>query len=304
MNILLLGGNGFIGSHLADELLKNGHKVRIIDKFPEKYRAPLPGVEYGCFDISDSVLLYESLTGIDIVYHLASVSTPGISNINPVVDLQNNLINTIQLLELMKKTEIKRIVFLSSGGAVYGNAHNLPVKENSALNPISSYGIIKLAIEKYLFMYQELYGFQPLILRPSNPYGPRQGHLSTQGVISTFLNKVHANEGIQVWGDGSAVKDYIFIKDLAEFCVNAGLSEYTGIYNVGSGNGISINEVISIIEKVTGKNIKVEYSKKKETDVGKIYLDIRKAKNDFNWSPKINLTEGVTIFSKWISSNF
>jgi UDP-glucose 4-epimerase len=293
MKVLVLGGNGFIGSHLVDQLLMAGHEVRVFGHSQESFREPLTQVEYHYGDFNDKDLLSSSLEGIDAVCHLIMSSTPSSSNIDCIADVNANLVNTLQLLELMREKSVHRILYLSSGGTVYGNPNSLPVREEHALNPISSYGIVKIAIEKYLYMYRELYGFQPIILRPSNPYGARQGNVGVQGLISTILTKLQASKVFEIWGDGSVVRDYLHVEDLARLSVMALESNICGVFNAGSGKGYSINEVIELVNNIAKKSVEVEYMSARSFDVQKVILDIEQAKTQFNWKPNISLYDGV-----------
>jgi UDP-glucose 4-epimerase len=293
MNMLVLGGNGFIGSHIVDLLLQNNHFVRVVDKFPERFRKPLDGVDYRIIHFEDKAELAESLTNIDIVYHCISTTVPSTSSLDPIYDIQSNLVNTVSFLNMMIKAEIKRIVFLSSGGTVYGNPTETPTRETHPLRPISSYGIVKVAIENYLFMYEMLNKMKPVILRPSNPYGPRQGHFQTQGVISTFLKSIRSDKELFVWGTGDIVRDYIYIDDLVELCYQASISDRCGVFNVGSGRGTSINEIIGIISRITNINADAKFYPQRAVDVQKIVLDISKTTETFKWAPKISLEEGI-----------
>lgn len=302
MKALVLGGNGFIGSHVVDALLKAGHKVRVFDRGPELYRAPLPTVDYRSGSFSDVPALAEALEGIDVVYHLISTTVPSTSNLDPIGDIEGNLISTIRLLKLMVQKDIRRIVYLSSGGTVYGIPEVVPIPETHPLRPICSYGVVKIAIENYLFMYQSLYGIQPVVLRASNPYGERQTHAGVQGVIGTFFAKVLNDENIEIWGDGSIVRDFIHVKDLAELCVIAGDDSYTGILNAGSGTGHSINEIITVLAEVMGKSIAPVYKSGRGYDVPRVVLDISKSKKELGWNPKINLKNGLSDTWQWMKT--
>ena len=300
MNVLVLGGNGFIGSHVIDKLLERGHKVCVFDRSPEHYRAPLSQVKYIQGDFDDVFQLAEALHGIDAVCHLISTTVPSTSNLDIVKDVKNNLVNSLYLLEQMRKKNVHRILYMSSGGAVYGNTDLIPAREKDPLNPISSYGVVKVAIEKYLFMYQQLYGLQPIVLRPSNPYGPRQGHIGVQGVIGTLLAKALSNEALEVWGDGSVIRDYIYIVDLAELCVKSLERKVCGVFNAGSGIGHSINDIISILQDVINKPLQVKYSEGRDYDVKKIILDIDHAMHQFNWRPNVSLYDGIKNHMEWL----
>lgn len=300
MKILILGGNGFIGSHLTDALLAKGNRIRVLDRKYNPYSPPHPQVDYRIANLSDSASIAEALQNIDVVYHLISTSVPSTSNLDPVADIECNLVSTVKLLQQMVNLDVRKIVFLSSGGTVYGNPTEEPVPETHALNPICSYGVVKVAIEKYLLMFQKLYGIQPIILRPSNPFGARQGHIGVQGVIPTFLKRIIDGDPIQIWGDGTIVRDYIYISDLVDFCVCAGSSEHTGIFNVGSGQGTSLNEIVQMIIQVVGKDIDVEHHPGRAFDVQQIILDIRKALEVYDWRPAISIENGIQQHWQWL----
>lgn len=301
MNILVIGGNGFIGSHLIDYLLIKGHTVRVFDISYERFRKPLANVDYRISTLDNIPDLYEALLGIDIIFHLASSSVPSTSNIDTVSDIKKNLIPTLNILNLSIKIGLKRIVYFSSGGAVYGNPLTMPINEEHPLNPISSYGIVKATIEMYLSLYQRMYDLKPLILRPSNAYGPRQGHFIAQGVISTFLQKVKMNEKIIVYGDGNSVKDYIYIKDLINLTYNLSFSNKVGVFNVGSGKGTTINQIIDQIEKTTKRKLKINNVKKQIYDVDHFVLDISKTTNILGAYPLTSLEKGVSETWNWLN---
>ena len=232
--MLLLGGNGFIGSHLIDKLLYEGHRVTVYDKYMEYFRKPLKDVQYIYGDLGNRGVLGNSLHGIDIVFHLVSTTNPETSGDDAEYDIMSNVVNTIKLLEECVNNHVPKFVFVSSGGTVYGIPHHLPVKETEETNPISAYGISKLAIEKYVHLFHFHYGIQYTIVRPSNPYGHRQNPKGNQGLVSVVVNKILRGETVEIWGDGSIVRDYIYVKDLAEGIYRASLHEsHAGIYNLG-----------------------------------------------------------------------
>ncbi len=306
MNFLIIGGNGFIGSHLIDVLIKNNHKVRVYDLFMEKYRTPLKEVDYRINSIDDLDSLYEAMHDVDIVFHLASSSVPSTSNQDPILDVNGNLITSLNILNTVVKAKIKKIVYFSSGGAVYGNTFGL-INENHQLNPISSYGIIKSTVEKYLLLYSKIHNIDTIIFRPSNPYGPRQGHFISQGVISTFLKKISNSEPLNVFGDGSNLKDYIYVEDLVLLCYKISIKEKDGIFNIGTGIGTSITKIIEVIKEVTNFNPKIEYNETRNYDVQHFILDISKAQEVVGNYNFIDLQEGILKTWIWInktSNNF
>lgn len=294
MNILVLGGNGFIGSHLVDRLLLEGHRIRVFDKNVEHYRKALFGVDYRLGEFGNRGLLSEALLDIDIVVHLINTTLPKTSNDDPVFDVQSNVIETLFLLEQCIEHKIKKVIFISSGGTVYGIPEMMPVNEENQTNPICSYGICKLAIEKYLDLFNKLYNLNYVIIRPSNAYGSRQNPLGIQGVVSVFLWKILRNEPIQIWGDGEVIRDFIYIGDLVEAVYKTIILETTSrIFNIGSGEGNSLNKLLSIMRDVAGREVPVTYTSSRAYDVPKIFLDINRAKTQLNWTPTTTIERGI-----------
>lgn len=300
MKALVIGGSGFIGSHLVDKLLAESLQVRVYGRAGERFRSTPLEVDFRQGDFNDTTSLAEALVDVDVVFHLLSTSLPSTSNLDPVADIRDNLIGTVRLLELMRDAGTTRMVYLSSGGTVYGPPQITPVPEDHPERPISSYGIVKSAIEKYILMEQYLHGLQPVILRASNPYGPRQGHGGIQGVIGTFLQQIAEGEPIHIWGDGSIVRDFIHISDLADLCVKCATADVTGIYNAGSGEGVSIREIIDIISAVTARDIHPEYKPGRGFDVPRVVLDISKICTATGWKPTTRLEDGIMETWQWI----
>ncbi len=300
MKVLVLGGCGFIGSHVVDVLVEREFSVRVVDRQPEAFRPPVPSVEYVKGDFSDIALLSEVLMGVDAVVHLVSTTVPSTSNIAPVADITDNLIATVRLLTTMRDIGVHNIVYLSSGGTVYGIPETDPITEDHPLQPISSYGIVKMAIEKYLFMEHHLHGLRYCTLRASNPYGPRQGHRGVQGVIGAYLWNIARGNPIEIWGDGSVVRDFIHVRDLAELCATAASSPISGVFNAGYGEGTSILDVIALIDKSVDKPINPVFKVGRKFDVPRAVLDISCVRDAFGWSPKITLEEGIKQTWDWI----
>ena len=294
MKVLVLGGNGFIGSHLVDKLLREGHSVRVFDKNEERYREALPSVDYHLAEFGNRGLLSDALNGIDVVVHLISTTLPKTSNDDPVFDVQSNVIETLFLLEQCVANKIKKIIFTSSGGTVYGVPQSVPVLEESQTNPICSYGISKLTIEKYLELFKQLHNLDYVIIRPSNPFGSRQNPFGIQGAIPVFLGKILRNEPIQIWGTGDVVRDYIYVEDLVDaFYCAIKINTPSRVFNIGCGKGNSLNDLLAVMKNVTGRNLSVTYSKPRSYDVPEIYLDITRASNEFNWEPCNSLEQGI-----------
>jgi UDP-glucose 4-epimerase len=295
MNVLVLGGNGFIGSHLVDKLLAENHKVRVFDKNSEIFRKQLDGVDYRYGEFGNRGLLNEALNDIDLVFHFICSSLPKTSNDDPAYDVQSNVIETIFLLETCVSNKIKKVIFISSGGTVYGRPSTLPIAENSATNPECSYGITKLTIEKYFALYKQLYGLDYCIVRPSNPYGSRQNPDGIQGAIAVFLRKVSKNEPIEIWGDGQVIRDYIYIDDLIDGIYRtAVMNTFSKIFNIGTGIGYSLNDVIKYIRTVCGRSVNVVYKTKRLFDIHEIYLDISRAQKELEWKPATSFELGLS----------
>lgn len=297
---LVIGGCGFIGSHIVDSLLTRGHRVRVIDMKPEAFRAPIPGVEYVHGSFGDSDLLTKALSDVTAVIHTASTTVPATSNLNPVADIQGNLISNVQLLQIMRTSQVRKLVFLSSGGTVYGIPKCEVVDETHPLSPISSYGIVKVAIENYLYMESKLHGLDYVVLRASNPYGPRQSQAGLQGIIGTYFWKIANGEPVEVWGDGSVVRDFIDVRDLAALTSIARESSITGCFNAGSGEGASVNQIVQLTQKITGSDLQPIYKPGRGFDVPRVVLDISRIRRAINWSPQISLDEGMRDSWDWI----
>lgn len=295
MEALVIGGNGFLGSRLVSRLRSQGHRVGVLDRMPARTDFDWTDVDYREGGLDDAPVLAEALAGVSVVYHLASSTVPSTSNADPQRDVRENLIGSLRLVDAMGQAGIRRLVFFSSGGTVYGNPQVCPVPEGHGLNPISSYGVVKVAIENYLMMYQRLGTLDPLILRPSNPYGPGQSTAGIQGAVAAFLGRAARGEGVQIWGDGEIVRDYIYVDDLVTLAIKAGASGETGVFNAGSGVGHSLNELCAMIREVTGQPLPVEYLPGRKFDVDQIVLDTQAASRAFSWTPDVTLREGLRI---------
>ena len=290
MNVLILGGTGFLGSHVTDAIVAQGHNVRLFDKSVIERG----DVEFINADFSDRMALSEALIGIDVVIHMISTSVPSTSNHDPISDINGNLVNTVNLLDLMRQSDVSNLVYFSSGGTVYGVPDYSPMDESHKKNPICSYGIVKLAIEKYLYMYHSLYGISSTILRPSNPYGPGQKRMGVQGFIGTCLKAAVNNSKLTVWGDGSVIRDYIYVSDMVSATIKAMELLPQGIFNISSGEGYSINEIILAVETLIQRKINVEYQQHRNFDVPEMILDNSKAIKTLDWNPLVSLETGLT----------
>ena len=303
-NILVLGGCGFIGSHVVDRFLKDGHAVRVLSRSPEIFRPPLAHVDYRFGELGNQVFLEECLKGVDMVVHLVSTTTPKESNEDMAFDIESNLTQTVRALQSCVRAGVGKVVYVSSGGAIYGNPASCPVPENANTSPLCSYGVVKLAIEKYLEMFESLYDLSSVTLRVANPFGPRQNPLGSQGVIAAILHKIHKGQPLSVWGDGSVVRDFFYVEDLAEAIRVAALEETArGIFNIGSGVGMSLKELLNVVKKEIDVDFEICYEPGRAFDVKEIYLDIAKAKKELGWEPKTSMSVGLRKTWDFIRSN-
>lgn len=305
MRCAVIGGAGFIGSNLCRQLLALGHQVRVLDRAGAK-----PAVDgcdvaaddwvSGSFTSSDD--LARVMQGCEVVFHLASTSLPHTSNDDPLGDMESNIGGALRLMALARELGVRRVVFASSGGTVYGRPVAIPIHEGHPTEPMCAYGISKLAIEKYLALYQELHGLDYAVLRIANPYGPGQSPFSKQGAIAVFLHKALAGETIEVWGDGSVIRDYLHVSDVCAAFARA--ADHDGphrVFNVGSGRGYSINEIIETIERVVGRGVAHRYLPGRRFDVPSNVLCIERARAELGWCPDIGLESGLRETVSWQS---
>ena len=306
MKVLVTGGAGFVGSHLIEELLSNGVSVVCLDDFStgkheniEHLKNKITIIEG---DVRNPETVKTALKDVEQVYHLAAQISVTNSVRNPLLDATININGFITLLNAIQKSSVKRIVYVSTGGAIYGEPKNIPAPETTSEEPISPYGLSKLVAEKYLRWFNRTYGLSYAIIRPANIYGPRQDPLGEAGVISIYLGKIHDNQPVEIFGDGSDTRDYIFVKDIAKVCLIAMNSEHNDIYNAGTGIRTSLLELISIIEEETTRTTLKKFSPPRLGDVKHISLDIEKAKNALNWTPQTHLKEGIRKTWEWYQS--
>ncbi|MFY9477846.1 MAG: NAD-dependent epimerase/dehydratase family protein [Aquabacterium sp.] len=307
MKCVILGGAGFIGLNLAEALVLAGHEVLCVDQASARGRfaeASLTHARLGALwgDAWHEELLKEALTGCDICFHLVSSTIPQTSNANPRHDAQSNLLGTISLLDACVKAKVRKVVFLSSGGTVYGVPKVVPIPEEHPTDPTCSYGIIKLAIEKYLEIYRNLHGLEHSIVRLSNPYGEHQRTTGAQGAVAVFLGKALRDETIEVWGNGNVSRDYVHISDVVA-CLMATMASSdprARLLNVGSGKGCTINQLLKVIGDVVQRDLSISYVQERSFDVPSNILSIDRATTVLGWRPLIGLDQGVRRFATWL----
>lgn len=296
MNVLVLGGGGFIGSHIAEALGGQGINVRV---FNRGSALPFLNCDWVSGNFLDKSLLLNVLRDIDVVVHSLGTSVPATSAADPVFDVESNLVGTLQLLAAMRESEVSRLIYLSSGGTVYGNANVGLVSEDCPLSPISSYGAVKVAIENFIGVAAHEWGLRPVILRPSNPYGERQA-VGRQGLISNILDRVLRGQPVTVFGDGLNIRDYVYVRDLAELVVAAVCSGEVGTFNVGSGVGHTILDIVHVAESVTGTAIPVEHIAARRFDVREIVLECSSAASVFGLRAATDIESGMKAHFDWL----
>ena len=303
--VAVLGGGGFIGSWVTDHLLSKGYAVRVFERpgvVPyRKFHAER--AEWIAGDMSRVGEIRQALDGACAVVHLVSTTLPRTSNDDPVHDVESNLVPTLNLLREMVHQQIPKIVFISSGGTIYGAPQRIPIEESHPTNPLVSYGIVKLAIEKYIGMFSKLYGLNGIILRVANPFGERQMAGTGQGAVAVFLHRALCGLTIDIWGDGSCRRDYLHVSDVAEAVSKAVRYEGpSGVFNISSGKGTSLNELVDELELVLGTRIPRRYQPGRPFDVPVSVLSNSLARDELSWAPAVSLRDGLSRTTNWMKS--
>lgn len=296
-HILLLGGGGFIGQALAARLSVAGHAATILSRRPAG--RTMPGVAWCQGALDDADLLNDLLPRCSAVVHLATTSTPGSYRDEPSREANENLIPLLRLLEAMSDHPDIPLLYLSSGGAIYGNPEALPVPETHPTAPLSYHAAGKAAAEQFLGAFARD-GRAVTILRPSNAYGPGQALKQGFGVVRTLLEHIKRRTPMDIWGDGNTVRDYLFIDDLTQACLDVLERPSTGTYNLGSGTGHSLNDLCGIARAVTGQDFEIHFRPARGTDVRAVVLDSTRFSRSYGWKPEISLEEGMARMWRWL----
>ena len=303
MKCLVLGGGGFIGSHVVDALIDGGHRVRVFERprVPQYRACDGDTLEWMEGDFQNSARVREAVQGVDTIVHLVSTTLPKGSNDDPEFDVQSNVIGSLRLLRSAVEAGVRKVVFISSGGTVYGVPVTIPIPETHPTEPRVSYAIGKLAVEKYLAVFRQEHGLDYAVLRVANPYGPRQRVDIAQGAVAVFLDAALAGRDVEIWGDGSVIRDYVHVADVARAFVLA--LEYGGeqrIFNIGSGQGRSLVELLDVIERAVGRPVPRRHLPARGIDVPSNVLDIARAQRELAWTPRVGLEEGVARTVEWL----
>ena len=299
--IVVFGANGFIGRNLVKALSQNKEdSIVAFDRFSAYQRKTVHpfddyhNVEVAIGDFFNRGDVSRTLEGADYVFHLVSSTTPASSNNDPFIDIETNARGSVELFDLCVEHKVKKVVFLSSGGTVYGDIDSDKIGENVVPAPRSPYGIGKLTIEHYLRYFKYVSGLDYIVYRVSNPYGPGQNIHGQQGVIAIFLHKILSGEPITVYGDGSMVRDYIYIDDLITMIMASYRAENKyGEYNLGSGKGETVNDVVSFIENCIGRSVDRQSSPTPSTFVQRSVMDTSRFTGEFGVKSTTGLQAGI-----------
>ncbi|WP_324274291.1 NAD-dependent epimerase/dehydratase family protein [Blastococcus brunescens] len=302
---LVIGGNGFIGSHVVDSLVDRGHSVTVFDRHrpgPPRFTDPSVRVVHG--DFLNAADVRNAVRDQEVVLHLLSTTDPATAEGDPTIDIRTNITSSVQLFQVCAEAGVARVYYASSGGAIYGDQDQQVFRETDVTLPVSPYAIGKQAIESYLRYFSRTSALESTTFRISNPYGPRQNPLKRQGVIPIFLRRVADGQPLTVFGDGSMIRDYLYVADLAEMIaevVTAGARE--SLYNVGSGVGTSISELVRTIEEVTGRDVQVENRPRPATFVDHVVLSVERFEKEFATRATTSLPDGIRRTWEEITSN-
>jgi len=305
LKILVTGGAGFIGSNVADGLIKEGHEVIIVDDLSN-------GREE---NISDKALFYQvdirdkKLEDVfksekpDVVIHNAAQLSVRVSVKNPLLDADINIVGGLKLINICQKYKVRKIIFASSGGTVYGEQQTFPADEDHPLAPISPYGVAKLSTEHYLYYFHKAYGLEYISLRYGNIYGPRQDPHGEAGVVAIFSKKMLAGGTPLINGDGLQTRDYTFVGDVAKVNIAAIKSDYTGPVNIGTGVETDVVTLFNILKDASGKDIEEIHGPAKAGEQMRSVLDNTLVKKVLGWEPEISIEEGLKLTYKWFKEN-
>jgi len=304
MKILVTGGAGFIGSHLIDRLITEGHEVMVIDNLSQGKRENVnPRARFYHLDIRDSRLekVFEE-EAPEIIYHLAAQVSVTKSVSDPLEDARINIIGSLNILELARRYRIKKFIYASSGGAIYGEPEYIPVDENHRIAPLSPYGLSKYVVEKYIEVFSHNYGLRYTILRYPNVYGPRQDPHGEAGVVAIFSQQMLAQVTPTIYGDGTKTRDYVYVEDIVEAnirCLNSGDG---GTYNLGWGKEVTDYTIFDEVRKALNYQGEPNYAAKRPGEIDNIALNANKIRESMGWEPKVPLHEGVRRATEFYKS--
>jgi len=296
MKVLVTGGAGFIGSHVVDALISAGYEVVVVDDLSTGNLANLnPAATFYQVDIRSPQLaeVFEKERPDYVDHHAAQMDVRR-SIADPLFDAEVNVIGSINLIECCRRYGVKRLIYISTGGAVYGEPEYLPCDEAHPVNPICPYGASKHTVEHYLYMYQQNYGLDYIVLRYPNVYGPRQDPHGEAGVVAIFTGQMLAGGQVVINGDGEQQRDFVYVEDCAQANLMAMTSQNANqIYNLGYGQGTTVNEIFTTLKNITGYQLAATHGPAKVGETRQIYLDATKAQKELGWKPTVDLEEGL-----------
>ncbi len=301
--ILVAGAEGFIGKHIVKEIHKTGRKVISVGRHPAKN--DLPGIQHIVVESGNPEHFSDLLKECHAVIWLASVSTPGSSAGKPLDELYGNLQPLLTLLHNMQHRKGCKLIYISSGGTLYGDVENDNATEDMPVQPKSYYGAGKAAAEHFITAWSHQFRRTAIIIRPSNIYGPGQTQRYGFGIIPTVFQKLVQNQPVVVWGDGEATRDYLYIDDFSSLCMKVLENEVfsgTCVLNAASGEGTSLNHLLDLIEKVTAKPLHRTYERGRTVDVRRVVLNISSAMKSCDWCPEVSLVEGLNRTWSWFET--
>lgn len=295
--ILLLGGDGFLGNNLQNQMLINDFRITVLSRSQNKFFPNIKDIEY----IYDDFNKHQDIEvqKYDYVIHLVGSSNPLIDDSKPSAVFNDSLNSSIEILQRLSNSQA-HFIYISSGGAIYGDQEEPLISEKSKIQPVNFYGQSKKIYESYINFFSRNYGLKSSIVRPGNVYGPGQSFKCSQGIISKFIYQTLKSEEIAIWNDGTFIRDYIYVDDFSKMIVKLINTNKTGTYNVGSGIGYSVLDILSIIEDKIDLKSKRNFIKSPFKNVKKIILDISKAKKELNWLPEVSIDEGIQLTYDWI----
>jgi UDP-glucose 4-epimerase len=302
---LVLGGSGFLGLNLCNRLARAGAEVTCFSRSHPQPEVLDRRVARVTGQFADRLAIANAVERQDVVFHLIAGSIPESSNRDPSAELAAAPIATLHLLEICRSARIKKIVFSSSGGAIYGIPRAIPIPEQAPTDPISAYGISKLMIEKSLYLYRHLHGIDYQILRIANPYGRFQLGTKHQGLIGSYIHRVLSGLPLEVWGTGEVVRDFLHIDDVSEAFLAA--VTYGGphrVMNVGSGTGLSVNQIIAELQAAFGReHLPCVHKPSRAADVPANVLDTALIRSELGWEPRVALREGLISTIAWMRAH-
>jgi len=305
LKILVTGGAGFIGSHIADGFLNAGHEVVIVDNLRMgRMKNVNPEAKFYLMDIKAKELekVFEQEKP-DIICHHAAQMDVRMSVADPIFDAETNILGTLNLLQLGIRFGVKKILFASTGGAVYGEQKVFPCDETHPTNPLSPYGITKLTTEKYLFYYEHEFGLNYVVLRYSNVYGPRQNPLGEAGVVAIFTHKLLSGEQPIINGDGKQTRDYVYVGDVVRANLKALTFNKNEIFNIGTGIETDVNGIFQFLNKLTNRNVKENHGPAKKGEQRRSVISFKKAEEMLGWKPEVGLEEGLKRTVEFFQNN-